>query len=357
MICPYCKRLIHPDSFSCAHCGSYVRDYTANTASVVDSVPTFSSSLTSTDHSSQWEQGSAFEHQEENLTQQAGDQGEEWLLSRFGSYSQSKGVHLFARKRIPAGRQRREIDLLAVTTKRLYVFEAKNWTGALSLQGDTWIQIKRSGERRVCDHPITSTIDQAHALLQYLETKGIVIPDTLVSHKVFFVNPRLELDNAIARHPDVIYPSKLSYPINDEAIIDYCLHQDRRDPDRSGPLEMEARKVFARTVGEIHQLRTWDRIFLYGGGSYKGDVKRIRLGDEVFLQNDLAPGLSIQVQWPHGEPDTLLKQLLGVKPGKLVLAEDQEFAVGTDDSILFHKAGQSEPILISLEKIEKIVIG
>jgi hypothetical protein len=300
---------------------------------------------------------SAFEREEEDPTQRAGDQGEEWLYSVLGTYSQSKKGHLFVGKRVPADRGRREIDLIAVTTKRLYVFEAKNWSGAVSLQGDSWIQIKRSGERKEYESPLESTRAKVQALLQYLQQKDIDIPEKQVSHKVFLVNPHLTLDAAIARHPDVLYRSKLSHPINHEAIIDYCLAQETSDARPNSQREAEMRNLFPRIVGELHQLRSWDRIFLDGQNSWKGDVKQITIGNDVFLQDDLAPGMNIEVQWSRDETDPLLSNLLGIKPGSLVFAADVTCPISREDTILFQKVGQKTPSRLPLTRIKKILIG
>jgi hypothetical protein len=306
---------------------------------------------------SEMDQLSAFEREEEDPAQRAGEQGEEWLLSALGTYSQSRKGHLFVGKRVPAGRRRREIDLIAVTTKRLHVFEVKEWSGTISLQGNSWVQIRRNGERKVYENPLDSTRDKAQALLQYLKQKDIVIPDIHVSHKVFLVNRRLNIDAAIARHPDVLYPSKLSYPINQEAIMDYCRAQEKSDPLLSGLLETETRRLFPRIVGEIHQLRTWDRIFQYGQPSLKGDVKQLKIGNDVLLPDDLPPGLNLDVRWTSDESERLLKDLLGLKPGMLVFAEHVKYPINIDDTILFHKVGQREPSLIPLTKVKKILIG
>jgi hypothetical protein len=339
MICPYCKGLIRDDSFSCGHCGSYVRDRTARSAP------------DSRQHVS------AFEREVEDPAQRAGEQGEEWLLSILGTYSRSRKGHLFVGKRIPAGARRREIDLIAVTTKRLYIFEAKNWSGAVSLEGNSWIQIRRNGERVINDNLLESTRSQAQALLQYLKTKDIVIPDIHVSHKVFFIKQRLEIDPAIAKHPDVLYPSKLAYPINHETIIDYCLAQERSDPLLRGLFEAETRRLFPRIVDEIYQLRTWDRIFTDGQDAHRGDVKQITLGNDVLLPDDLPPGLKLDVQWSGDESERLLKNLLGVKPGMLVFSDDVKLPIGIDDTVLFHKVGARAPTLLPLTQIKKITIG
>lgn len=328
MLCPYCKGLIAPDSFSCVHCGSYVRNHMADTTS-----------------------------EEEDPTLRAGDQGEEWLHAVAGTYRQSRKGLLFAGKRIPAGGRRREIDLIAVTTKRLYVFEVKNWSGAVSLQGNTWIQIRRNGERKEHENPLESTLEKVQVLLQYLKQKDIVIPEEQVSQKVFLVNPHLTMDASIAHHPDVLYPSKLLHPITQEVIIDYCLAQEKSDSRFRGQREAEMRKLFPHIVGELHQLRSWDRIVLDKQASLKGDVKQIMIGNDVLLPNDLVQGMNIEVQWPGNESERLLKELLGVKSGLFVFAENVTYPISRDDTILFQKVGQRVPSRLPLTKIKKITIG
>lgn len=358
MICPYCKRLIHPDSFSCVHCGSFVRDYSANRGLAANPSPAASAWSLANEPPVQTDPHSAFEREKEALTQQAGDDAEARLVSRFTIYSQDKAMRVFARKRIPVGKQHREIDLLVVSPKRLYIFEIKNWTGRLALQGNTWVQIRRTGQRRKCDDLLATARAQAQALLQFLAVKEIVISPRVISHKVIFVNPGLEIDSVIADHPDVIHSRKLADPTEPKAIIDYCLDRDRGDLVSGLPLEQQARELFASILDELHRLRTWDRVFLHGAGCEKGDVKEIRVGNVVCFQSEFVVGSSIQVQWPHDDPDLVLQQtLLGLKPGRLALKEGSTLAIDADDYILFHKVGQAEPTVIPLATIDKISIG
>ena len=274
-----------------------------------------------------------------------------------GTYRHSNKVLLFAGKRIPADGRRREIDLIVVTTKRLYVFEVKNWSGAVSLQGNTWIQIRRNGERIEHENPLASTLEKVHVLLQYLKQKDIVVPEEQVSHKVFLKNPHLTMDAAIAYDPDVLYASKLSHPITQEVIIDYCLAQEKGDTRFRGQREAEMRNSFPHIVDELRQLRSWDRIDLVGQPRRKGDVKQIVMGESVLLPDSLMPGRHFEVQWPGTESERLLKELLGVKSGLFVFADNVTYPISRQDTILFQEVRKQVPARLPLTQIKKIMIG
>src|SRR5262245_23925921 len=132
MYCPYCGNLIHPDSFSCPHCGSFVRSSDIQTPrSAAETTSKVSQSTTLANRLDEWGQLVATTVQTEAPTQRAGDQGEAWLQLLMGSSKSYKGADLFVGKRVPSGNMRREIDLILVTARRLYVFEVKNWSGRL----------------------------------------------------------------------------------------------------------------------------------------------------------------------------------------------------------------------------------
>jgi hypothetical protein len=194
-------------------------------------------------------------------------------------------------------------------------------------------------------------------LLRYLKQQDIDIPEEQVSHKVFLVNPHLTMDAAIAGHPSVLYRSKLSHPINHEAIINYCLAQETRNSGQGGQRDTEMRNLYSRIVDELDKLRSWDRIFLDQEDSWKGDIIQIMVGNDIFVSDNLVPGMTIEVHWPEDDTEPLLYDLLGIKPGALVYSVDVTYPISRDDTILFQKVGEKAPSRLPLTKIKKILIG
>ncbi len=72
----------------------------------------------------------------------AGREAEDVLREIVNENYSFKDCHSFAAKRLPDPRnnRKREVDLIVVTAKKIYVIECKNWTGTLITRGDQWIQ-------------------------------------------------------------------------------------------------------------------------------------------------------------------------------------------------------------------------
>jgi hypothetical protein len=342
--CPYCHALIHPDSVSCFSCGRYLR---------------MPAERTQQDRLQEWKTLADTPEQLIVPTQHAGDQGELWLQTLLGPYTHYKDTHLFTSKRIPEphAHRRQELDVIVVTPKRLYVFEVKNWSGQLYQRQDQWIQVNRSGKEIVHKDYIHAHRAKTDVLLRYLWSRNIQVPISNVSQKIIFANARLEIpDDAILHHPDVIHLSKLRSRLTAQTIIDYCLAHEQDNLLLSSLFEADIQRLFPQIVTALQHIGTWDQLYLYGGAMYKGDIRHLRIGDEVFFRERFESGWRLELQWARSE-EGLLRTLLKLDVGTMRFPDGREQSIGVDDTILFHTVGEHDPTRIPLKAIDSIHIG
>ena len=71
----------------------------------------------------------------------AGRRGESFLKTYISSHEKFKSSHVFPSRRLNNldGKGRKEIDMIIVTDRKIYVIECKNWSGELHVNGDTWV--------------------------------------------------------------------------------------------------------------------------------------------------------------------------------------------------------------------------
>lgn len=343
MNCPYCQALIHPDVHSCFSCGRYIPAPSQRVSS--DRIHEWQSIANTPEHAAE-------------PTQQAGDEGERWLQSVLGAYVQHKGAHLFTNKRIPEpeARRRQEIDVIVVTQQRLYVFEVKRWSGLLTKRHDQWIQVNRSNKEILQKDAIRVNRSKTDVLLRYLHAQNIVVPIPNVSHKVIFTETNLViLDDTILRDPDVIHLGRLRNSVTAQEIIDYCLEYER-DDFLSYMFEADMRQLFPGIVAAIQKTGTWDRLGLYGGETKKGDIRHLRLGDDVMFREHFESGWQLDLHWTRTQ-DGLLRAFLDLDIGTMRFPDGRERSVGVEDHILFHVVGDANPTRIPLKNIDYILIG
>lgn len=221
----------------------------------------------------------------------AGREAEDLLRRIVNENYSFKGCHSFASKRVPDPHhgRRREIDLIVVTAKRLYVIECKNWSGALTAEGERWVQRVHTG-RGVVDKPHEDILAlntwKMQLIVEYLRGCGVPVDMKDVSQKVIFMNPKLRiLSPGIMNHPDVITPDRLEAYLSAESnklktherflssVIGLLLDHETKGKFLDG---LSIRRVGAdgheRMIRALRELPTWDKVFLRGTKLLSGDV-------------------------------------------------------------------------------------
>ncbi|KAG0632280.1 hypothetical protein M758_1G317100 [Ceratodon purpureus] len=185
------------------------------------------------------------------------------------------GVQVFTSLRIPdtgQGRGRREIDLVLVTKRELFVVEVKNWSGAIELQPDgSWLQIRRNGTVQKHSNVVDGTKYRAQLLKSYIERRGVNVPPDFVQPKVFLVNPDCKPEQAIVMQPEVLSADRWESFMENNLertgsgwLISLLSSSQQPTPVLSEASEKQLLYILSTAP-------TWDRLELYGGKIVVGD--------------------------------------------------------------------------------------
>ncbi len=303
-----------------------------------------------------------------------GRQAERFLDALVGSHFHFKDADLYPNKRVPAGRRRREIDLIVVTPTRIHVIEVKNWSGTLAREGDRWVQTNRSGRR--IEHPdlVADNRDKNLALVDYLNAKGAGLDPrqagTYLANKVVFMNPRLTIATpAIRENPDVLEYARLQSYLKAQkrstfgqavlaSVAEWCLGAEGSGAFIEGRLgRLPPEKVRAITEA-VDELATWDSLGFLGTKVLNGDLLALRVGGEEYRGDDLGRRTTIRVRWTRNRWLGLFKALTGLgKLGKVDLPGRRGLALDPADTVLFHAVGDPQPSSLPLIEIDRIVLG
>lgn len=185
-----------------------------------------------------------------------------------------QGVHVFTSLRIHdtnQGRGKREIDLVLVTKKELFVVEVKNWSGKVELLPDgSWLQIRRNGTSQRHSNVVDGTRYRAQLLTSYLKRKGVNLPLGFVQPKVFLVNFDCKPDLAISMQPEVLSADQWQHFIEHDRVgTPSGWMSSLFSSQQSAPLLAEATEKQLLYV--LNTAPTWDRLELYGGKVVVGD--------------------------------------------------------------------------------------
>ena len=300
-----------------------------------------------------------------------GRQAEQFLHTLVSTHLNFGSATLHPNKRVPAGRRKREIDLLIVTPHRVHVIEVKNWSGSLRVVGGRWVQTNRSG--REIDHPDLAAdhADKNTALIEYLRTHGVHFGPAsagYLSNKVIFMNPRLAVpDAAIANHPDVLLPHRLNAYLNAErraglgerllgSVVRWCLDSESAAAVVGGPPPIpDATLAAIRTA--IDALPTWDALRYFGGRTETGDLLHVTAEGVVIPRNQIGGRFGCRVRWTRNRAWGLAKAVTGVgRIGWLHLPSGWR-PITASDVALFHRAGEPAPAQLPLVALDGITLG
>jgi hypothetical protein len=306
----------------------------------------------------------------EDSAVQFGREAELLLRDILTTHFKHKGAHLFAGRRVPCPRRRmrREIDLIVLTPQMISLIEVKSWSGELFDRGAVWVQVRRGGDELRHPNLIADNLEKRDAFVNHLRKHGLARErDFAARHlvqKVVFMNPNLVVSPSIARHPDVITRDKLGVFLDRQpaagfarrmlsSVIEFCLGAEATR-GLTGNLDAER---FAALVKCVADIRTWDRLRLFGGKTLTGDLYELHVGPTRWARDQLGPRGSVPVAWSRGGWG-LFKALTGMgQVGRLVLAGRTALALAVRDDVSFHAVGESAPARLPLTRVEEIILG
>jgi Nuclease-related domain len=323
---------------------------------------------------------------EEDGRIQAGRDAEDLLRRIVNENYSFKGCYSFAAKRIPdpQHRRRREIDLIVVTAKRLYVIECKNWTGKLSIEigTDRWIQHGVGGQVKPHEDVLSLNTMKMNLLVEHLRQRGINIQPHQVCQKLIFMNPKLKIASlTIARNVDVVTPDRLEAYLSKQdnqlktheklfsSVIGLLLDEELKGKVLDGlAIERVGGEHHDRLIQEIGKLATWDKIFLHGTKILSGDLIDSSIPNLFAAASDprqlpLDRAKEIRIGLIKSKWLGLIKAFLKIgRPigldfynpqGKLIFQ-----ASGNPKGVIrIHEPGSPEPTKIDLCEIDRIISG
>jgi hypothetical protein len=281
-----------------------------------------------------------------------------------------KGAHLFAGRRVPCPRRRmrREIDLIVLTPKLISLIEVKNWSGELFDRGPVWVQVRRTGDELHHPNLIEDNLEKRAAFLGYLRQHGLGqehdFAARYVSQKIVFMNPKLTVSPSIRSHPDVVTRDKLAAFLDRQqaagfaqrvfcSVIEFCLGAEAAQNVGGGI----GRERFAALVQCVGDIRTWDRLRLFGGKVLTGDLYQLRVGGQLLTRDQVETRGPIRVGWSRGAWG-LFKALAGVGAvGRVKVPGNGSWGLTAGDAVTFHAVGDQAPATVPLTRVEEIVLG
>lgn len=184
------------------------------------------------------------------------------------------GVEVYQSLRIPdpGNRGRREIDLVLLTKRDLFVLEVKNWSGPLHLHHDgSWVQIRSDGSAVVHSNLLEDLRDRADLLESYIERRGVTLPAGLLQQKLFLMNRGCRPEQAITMQPEVLSADQWEHFYRGLYKKD---SKWRKTPLRS---EKAERTLSEPERKQLHYILstapTWDRLELEGGKIVVGEFQ------------------------------------------------------------------------------------
>ncbi len=311
----------------------------------------------------------------------AGRDAEDLLNNIVNENYSFKGCHSFASKRIPDSRnkRRREIDLIVVTAKNLYIIECKNWSGSLGIRAGQWVQTNSRGRVTVHEDVLELNTFKMNLLVEYLREQGIWVQPHQVCQKLIFMNTNLEItDSAISKNPDVVTPDRLQDYLGQQdnklkpheklfsSVIGLLLDEELKgkvlevlDIERVGAAQHD------KLVQEIGNLATWDKIFLHGTKILSGDIINRDISNiyrypqqiQINQVKEVRVGFIKSKWWGLAKAFFKLGRPIALdlydSQGKLLTKTDGDPL----STIRIMEAGSTEPSTVHLCEIDRLAFG
>jgi len=304
----------------------------------------------------------------------AGRQTEAFLRQIVGAHLHHRRASLWGGRRVPLrrGGGKREIDLVVCSRKMIHLIEVKNWSGELIDRGRVWQQVRRSGEIMEHANLIRDNLEKRNLVVEYLKDNGIAVDGDFVRRhicqKVIFANPRLRLPHSISSQPDVITWNGLSGYLERQAprksmerilcsVIDLCLKSEASGIVQEELYGSMSARRFKDIETAISQLRTWDRLRLFGTKILIGDLLKLTIGSSVYDRENLVTDKPIRLKWTRGIVAGLFKALTGLgQLGRASLGRIK-LPLSVDDTVKFHVVGDHSPTVCKLIDVDGITLG
>jgi len=310
------------------------------------------------------------EHTIEDPEVTAGRAAEQFLRTLVETNLKHKGAFCFLGKRVPSRQYRRrfEVDLIVLTKKHLHFLEVKNWSGELSEDGESWVQIRRNGDH--IEHPQLTNYNsqKQQAVVEHLRSHSVELDSTYFSQKVIFINPNLRMSRSIASNPDVVPWNRLNDYIATHkgasyserfvhSVIELCLDSEKSGLVLDGLFHAMPKSHFVTTREIFSKLETWDKVVLHGGKVLAGDCLKLFTTVSTVDLKSLPSGARCKVSWTRSKIIGLLQALMtGIPLGKIGLP-DKRMPINPTDILKFHGAGEEKPSEISMRNINLIIRG
>jgi len=202
----------------------------------------------------------------------------------------------------------------------------------------------------------------------FLRSQGIALDRSYFTNRVIFMNPRLQVESAIAENPNVLTRDRLEGYLSAQrgnslaerfvhSIIETCLDAETGKALNDRLFHAMPSDVFRAIQDLFSTVRTWDKMGLYGGKVLTGDVLKLTLGGRSLDITDFAPGTLLRLSWTRNRIWGLIKALATAFPMGRIRYPDKKEPLSADDSIKFHPAGEEKPIDFSLGCVNWIKKG
>lgn len=134
----------------------------------------------------------------------------------------NKNCVLLPNKRVPRvdGSDKREIDLILVSKKKIHIYEVKNWSGRLEgrIDDKLWVHYPRMGEPRQVKNITMDNLEKASVLATFLNKLDIEIEPDEIDYRTFFVDSkrpngsiRFDISDNIKNDKSIVTTDKLGF--------------------------------------------------------------------------------------------------------------------------------------------------
>jgi hypothetical protein len=312
----------------------------------------------------------------------AGDEGEKQLKQFILANPNFAKSPIYSSKRIfdSSISQKKEIDIIILTKKKIYIFECKNWAGKIVKfnENDEKIGYKNNnGQYEKRANPVISNKSKLYLLHKTIcNNLNINLSINYFVNKIIFINKNMSYDNSLLDNQSVItYKTLSSYFSSQDTgnkfdlpklLLNGLLKIINSEDVRNLTIEAKYGDLpyFEKVNKFLNDLPTWDYLTIkdeHGSEfTFNGDLKRY---NNVFFQSiNFNNVLNIEIKFSV----TLLLPLIfkysqlnayirWIKP---INSESiSKIPIKHDGTIYFHHPGEQTPREYNVIDISSIIIG
>jgi hypothetical protein len=312
----------------------------------------------------------------------AGDEGEKRLKYFILSNPNFSNSHIFSSKRIfdPTVGHRREIDIIVLTKKMIYIIECKNWAGKIISFNENNPKIIYQANNLVKeerDNPILENIHKVNILYDsILKNISQDIPRRYLTNKIIFINKNMVYPQNFESGKHVITYKSLQDYFSSEKTVDKFSFQKivisgilkLIKTEELTELTMSRKykdlPYYDKIYNYLNDLPTWDYMSLKVDSGeeilYNGDIKyykdvflnKVYLNSLLNVQIKLNKSLIFPLLLGYSNLNAYIKFLdkyNNIKKGVV--------PINSKGSILFHHPGDQKPKEYSILDVSTIAIG